>query len=131
MSKRIYIAGPMTGYPEFNFPAFYAAAAEFEAMGWIVANPADKDSEKTLSGFETGDAKAAVKGGFNFREAYLWDCEKVINGDAIYMLKGWQKSVGAVGEHAVATAVKRHYPDYQIMYQDAAEKEETYAQAAE
>lgn len=130
IQKKIYIAGPMTGYPEFNFPAFFAAAAEFEARGWIVANPAAKDGEQNLKGFATGDAVAAGAGGFNFRHAYLWDCEKVINGDAIYMLRGWQKSVGAVGEHAVATAVKRHYPEYEIMYQDAAEQEETYAKAS-
>ena len=31
---RIYIAGPMTGYPELNFPAFHAAANSLRAQGY-------------------------------------------------------------------------------------------------
>ena len=29
----VYLAGPMTGYPEFNFPAFKAAASDIDEMG--------------------------------------------------------------------------------------------------
>jgi hypothetical protein len=114
---KIYIAGPMTGYPEFNFPAFFAAGERLEQEGWTVFNPAKKDAEKDLAGFATGDAKEAVAKGFDFREAFLWDVSKVIEGDAVYMLRGWQYSPGASGEHAVAVAMKRHYPNYQIIYE--------------
>lgn len=38
--KRIYIAGPMTGLPELNFPAFHAAAKVLRAQGHHVENPA-------------------------------------------------------------------------------------------
>jgi hypothetical protein len=117
--KKIYIAGPMTGYPEFNFPAFYAADEQLAAAGWHVFNPAAKDEEYDLDpeAVATGDAQLAAKGGFDFRKAYLWDVSRIIEGDAIYMLKGWQFSPGAVGEHAVAVAMQRHYPDFQIIYQ--------------
>jgi hypothetical protein len=119
MGKKIYIAGPMTGYPEFNFPAFFAAEAQLKETGWRVFNPAAKDQEVDLDSeaVKTGDAKLAVEKGFDFREAYLWDVTRIIEGDAIYMLKGWQFSPGAVGEHAVAVAMQRHYPDFQIIYQ--------------
>lgn len=30
---KIYIAGPMTGLPEWNFPAFHAAAMVAERQG--------------------------------------------------------------------------------------------------
>jgi len=38
---RIYIAGPMTGLPEFNYPAFNAAAEYLRSLGHHVENPAD------------------------------------------------------------------------------------------
>jgi hypothetical protein len=33
------------------------------------------------------------------------------------MLPGWEQSPGARGEHAVAVAMKKHYPEYQIIYE--------------
>lgn len=50
-------------------------------------------------------------------EVFNWDVTKVCEADAIYMLPGWQYSPGAYGEHAVAVAMKRHCPDYQIIYE--------------
>jgi hypothetical protein len=118
--KSIYIAGPMSGLPEFNFPAFFAAAAAWEASGVTVYNPANKDSENDFDPetYAAGDAAKSIKEGFDFREAYLWDIDCVIKADGIYMLRGWQNSPGAAGEHAVAVAVRRHYPDYQIIYEN-------------
>lgn len=117
--KSIYIAGPMSGIPNFNFPAFFAAQRELESRGWKVFNPAEKDQEKTLNpeAVAAGDAKLAVATGFDFREAYLWDVTKIIQGNGIYMLDGWEKSPGARGEHAVAVAMKTHYADFEIHYQ--------------
>jgi hypothetical protein len=43
MSKRImkiYIAGPMTGYPDYNRTAFFSKAKELMEEGHIVLNPA-------------------------------------------------------------------------------------------
>ena len=39
--RKLYLCGPMTGLPEFNRPAFHAAAAELRAAGYHVENPAD------------------------------------------------------------------------------------------
>ena len=41
---KLYLAGPMRGVPEFNFPAFFRAAAQLEREGHIVFNPAAKDN---------------------------------------------------------------------------------------
>jgi hypothetical protein len=39
--SRVYLAGPMTGLPEFNYPAFNAEAARLRALGYQVENPAE------------------------------------------------------------------------------------------
>jgi hypothetical protein len=31
---RVYVSGPMSGLPEFNFPAFHAVAAALRAKGF-------------------------------------------------------------------------------------------------
>ena len=115
---KIYIAGPMSGKPDFNFPAFNDAQKMLEDCGWIVFNPARKDEESQIDpvAMLTGDHLLAVKSGFNFREALTWDLARVVEADAIYMLHGWEQSPGARAEHAVAIAMQRHYPEYQILY---------------
>ena len=40
-AKRIYLAGPMTGLPEYNYPAFHAEAARLRGLGFHVENPAE------------------------------------------------------------------------------------------
>lgn len=118
--KEIYIAGPMSGIDKFNFPKFFAVQAMLEADGWTVFNPANKEDEAEISqhvSYLTGDAPSLMANGFNFRKAYTWDVVKVISANAIYMLKGWEASPGATGEHAVAVAMKSKYPDYEIIYE--------------
>ena len=38
---RLYLAGPMTGLPDYNYPAFFAAADSLRQAGYTVLNPAD------------------------------------------------------------------------------------------
>ena len=116
---KIYIAGPMSGYPEFNFPAFYAAETALRSIGFEPINPANKDAEQDPDpeAYATGDHVLVQEKGFDFKAAYLWDVTQVIEGDGIYMLSGWQFSPGAVGEHAVAVAMKKHNPEYIILYE--------------
>jgi hypothetical protein len=120
MSKSCYIAGPMSGYAEWNYPAFFAAEDRLVKNGWTVFNPARKD-EETFSDEEAkknGDTALAIaKGTFDYKSAYMWDIEKVVHGNGIYMLKGWENSPGARGEHAAAVFCQKQDPSYQIMYE--------------
>lgn len=117
---KIYVAGPMRGIPEFNFPAFNAAAEMLRQCGHEVFNPAERDNErhgKDISkGNATGDEHvAAAQHGFNLREALADDMAFITrDADAIYLLKGWQHSKGARAEKATAEALGlmvRYAPD--------------------
>lgn len=118
--KKVYIAGPMTGYKNFNFDAFFKAEAELTGQGYKVFNPANKDAEAGVvdgAGWDNGDDQKLMQSGWDFKEAFTWDCCKAIEADAIYMLRGWEKSSGARAEHAVAVAIQARYPEYRIIYQ--------------
>lgn len=112
--KKIYVAGPMSGIPAFNFPAFMDAAKELRAGGWYVFNPAEKDEEKhpDIADNATGSIEEAEKKGFSLREALAWDLARICECDAIYMLKGWEKSSGARTEWTLATCLR-----LEIIYQ--------------
>jgi len=84
--KKIYIAGPMTGLPDNNYPAFHAAAAELRAQGHMVANPAE--NEAPSCGTWLGYMRLAL--------AQLIQC------DAVHMLPGWSRSRGAMVEFTLA-----------------------------
>lgn len=86
---RVYLAGPMTGYEYFNFPAFNAEAARLRATGLDVVNPAEHG---IVEGAEWGD--------------YLrYDIAKLVTCEAIHFLPGWEASKGARLEHSVAKAL--------------------------
>lgn len=105
----IYVAGPMRGYPKFNFPAFFSAQEKLEAEGHTVFNPAAKDVENYGDKFwkkSRGSLSEAEKKGFSLRRALQadtsWICE---HADAVALLPGWKKSKGAKAEKALAEAL--------------------------
>ena len=95
-TKRIYIAGPMTGREDLNFPAFHAAAERFAEAGWRVSNPALNFGGRT-------DLP---------REVYLRaDVAMLARCDAIALLVGWQKSRGATLEAVLAAELGLRFFD--------------------
>lgn len=108
---KIYVAGPMRGIPEFNFPAFMRAAANLRADGHTVFNPAERDNDRhgvdISKGNEAGCEETAAKvHGFNLREALGEDLAYICaEADAIAMLPGWENSKGAKAEKATAEAL--------------------------
>lgn len=106
---KIYLAGPMTGIPHFNYPAFNAAAAILRADGHEVFNPAEHDIEtfgKDISNPTGCAVQAAADHGFDRRAALkadlAWICD---HAEAIAVLPGWEQSSGARAEHALASAL--------------------------
>lgn len=82
--KKVYIAGPMTGYENFNRESFNSAAACCLDNGATPLNPA------TLpDGLTQGH--------------YMDICFAMLRAaDAIYLLKGYEESKGAMAELAYA-----------------------------
>jgi hypothetical protein len=94
----IYVAGPMTGIPEFNFPLFHRVSDELREGGWDVRNPAETPPPPQLRE-HTDDPKVWK---YYLREALrlLLEC------DAILLLPGWEDSKGAQLELHVARALQ-------------------------
>ena len=86
-----YLAGPMTGYPEFNYPAFTEAANALRSQGLTVISPHELhngDTSQHWTYYLRRDLRA------------LLDC------DAIVLLPGWEKSRGATLEDAIAEGLE-------------------------
>lgn len=104
--KYVYIAGPMRGIEEFNFPTFDAAEAALVDAGHVAFNPAGRDR---LHGFNptgmTGNEDLAEHG-FDLRTALNDDLAWITrHADAILLLPAWQKSKGARAELNTAAAL--------------------------
>lgn len=85
----VYLAGPMTGIPDYNRNAFFAAEKQLQDMGYTVLNPA-----YTPDGLEYDDYLSI---GFA-----MLDCS-----DAIVLLRGWERSEGAALELQRAKSMQK------------------------
>lgn len=88
---KLYIAGPMSGIEEHNYPAFHALAASLREKGYEVINPAElsgDDRTKPWHHYMKQDLKA------------MMDC------DAVVVLPGWEASKGANVEVQLARELK-------------------------
>lgn len=102
----VYIAGPMRGIPDFNFPAFDKARDLAKDNGWVAISPADLDRENGIHEntelLTASDEEALVNRTIVGRDMKALLSLRAENGDAIALLPGWEKSTGAVAEFFVA-----------------------------
>lgn len=87
--RRVYIAGPMTGYKDFNFPAFNAQAEALRGLGYHVENPAEH----------------GIVHGAEWQDYLRYDIGRLSTCEAIFLLPGWSKSKGAALEAHIAKAL--------------------------
>lgn len=121
--KKIYIAGPMTGYKKFNFPQFDYWRDRWAAKGYQVFSPADNDRRllgKEIDwlpswGDQEGDWKKwAIQDAPGLRKMLGDDLNWIAQeADAIFMMNGWEQSSGAFAEWALA-----RYLRIDIRYED-------------
>lgn len=84
---RVYVAGPMTGWPDYNLPAFDRAGAELAERGYVPLNPAmhgADDPNRTWADY--------------MRRAL----GMLVHADGVALLPDWDTSRGARLEHSLA-----------------------------
>lgn len=97
--KKIYIAGPMRGRPEWNYTAFMEAEARWQEWGWHVFNPHVLVEALGYSKSEDCEPHNDVE---HLRHVLLQDISCILASDAIALLPDWKLSRGATFELAVA-----------------------------
>ena len=107
---KLYLAGPMSGLPEFNYPAFHEAREKLRKAGNEVLCPA----ENTI---EQGIDNSNLPEGF-LTEQMRFCIKSVLEAEAVAMLPYWARSVGARTEALVAISIgipiyayDRHNPE--------------------
>ena len=101
---KIYVAGGMRSYRQYNFPEFDKADEMLTNLGNEVINPAQIDRDngfdpKTLPLDHDWDIEPP---GLLVKDVIKRDLLAIMDCDAIYLLKNWEKSIGARAEKAVA-----------------------------
>ena len=104
-TRMAYIAGPMTGIPEFNFPAFDYAAKLLRSDGWSIISPAEMDRHDGFD--ETGCTGHEALTDTQRQRFAANDIQALLNVNAIILLPGWANSTGATNEAKVASWLGR------------------------
>jgi hypothetical protein len=93
---KLYLAGPMRGIAQFNFPAFDAGAARLRARGHVVISPAELDRQSGINENDDNLPSDFLRGAMKRDLAAICEC------DGIALLSGWEKSKGVAVELALA-----------------------------
>lgn len=83
---KLYISGPMTGLPNFNYPAFHEAKARLIEAGYEVVSPAD----------------TTIRNDWEWVDYLLLDIDSVFAVDGIATLRSCEESVGSRIECRIA-----------------------------
>ncbi len=108
---KIYLAGPMRGMPNFNFPLFARATERLRAQGHSVFSPSENDiaeygQEFVLNNPHGDNELAAKQHGFSLRYALAADTKWIcLFADAVALLPGWVLSKGACAEKELGEAL--------------------------
>lgn len=105
MTKPLYLAGPMSGYPKFNFPLFEKAAQDLRDLGFDIISPAELDKtagstyEEAIESLD-GDVSKLTHTWGDFLSRDVKIVADQVEG--IVFLPNWQSSKGARLEAYVA-----------------------------
>ena len=105
-----YVAGPMTGYPRFNFDAFDDMATSLRSAGYVVISPADLSRGHGVD----PDGPADQCSEEDYAMFMRTDIAALMQADFIVALPGWERSKGARAELHVARAIGLQAFDHEM-----------------
>lgn len=88
----IYVAGPMSGFPDKNVDAFAKISKKYRDQGHFVFNPVENTPDGPTRTYRNCMAVD-----------FAWICA---HADMMVFLPGWENSKGACAEHALAMCLK-------------------------
>lgn len=99
LNVKLYIAGPMTGLPAFNYPAFDLAYALLTDVGYTnIITPTDACRSCSHPFEEIGK---------HSWDWYIRSALRMISeAEGVALLPGWEDSKGATFEHQVASKLE-------------------------
>jgi Domain of unknown function (DUF4406)/dATP/dGTP diphosphohydrolase, N-terminal len=107
-----YLAGPMRGIEDYNFPEFHKQAAWLRANGWKIFSPAERDEQDEHLASLPVD-KAGWQGPLGLDYFMAYDLHAVCTHDAVILMEGWETSQGARLEAMVAVEIG--HPVFEIV----------------
>jgi hypothetical protein len=108
MSETVYICGPMSGYPDGNYPAFDDARNRAILRGFIPISPADLNRRNSMP---VPDENAEPLPDYKFYFIVRRDLDAVMLCDSIALLPGWMGSKGASTEYYLAKWLGKKFYD--------------------
>lgn len=100
MVERIYyLSGPMSGYPEYNYPEFERTKKNLERQGYKIVSPHECEPDPDAG---------------SISEEQLWEnmmvkcMAKMEECNGIILMEGWPESRGARRE--LEYAIRNHWP---------------------
>lgn len=108
---KYYLGGPMTGWPEYNWPAFTQAAERLRSLNFEIVSAHEIDFG------ETPETRGKTK---SYSEYFKTDLHTLLSCDAAIFLPRWANSRGALMEMQVAVMcgmevyTYRHYSYLEI-----------------
>lgn len=142
MSKTLYVAGPMSGLPQFNFPLFDAVAESLRDDGYTIVSPHECDSEETRRMAWASPDGAPTGGGESWGVCLARDVKMLADGvdvraptpaddpvqayetltiDGIAFLPNWDRSKGARLEAFVGLLTGKEFYTVQFLRDDEAD----------
>ena len=121
MSKSIYLCGPMTGVPQFNFPLFERVAIALRLQNFEIISPDELDDPLTREcslKSPDGAPGSGSNNGQTWGDFLSRDVKIVADScDGVALLPGWEKSKGARLEAFVGLLCKHAFYEVDLTYE--------------